>query len=465
MRTSFLTTNSLEQRNFSKELTFDFVSRLGFFFLLLSVAAIIYFDDIQIAKHSTDEAPTIYNIRIVGLKIIDLISLSLFGILIIYLLIRKEFEITFFHRFIFTIITIYLYAGIVGFLYSFFLQYDYLIWIQDFQAVIYFIGFFLLTFYFVNTSYRWKIFVICLLIFMAVKNIIITYRTFTGQGLVFTDWALRASQNSEFAYFPMMFFPFFALFINKKNIVLRIAIAIVLFIYLFNSLIGIYRTVWVMLMLGSLYFFYFLDRKTRRNTFLIFTAFFVTVLFIISIYFPRFLDLAWNYKFASIFEWKVYGDRSNATRVLEIENVWNYVFRHYAFLQGMGLGAYWDDLARRLLPDGGSGFMYRNRFHTTHMLMLTQILKLGLVATAIYWLKLLKVLKFVAKKLQEMSWSQWEKNVLVGLHVGFVCVYISNADFVRLFTMAGINLGVTASYFFFINSIEKSSRSTTLLLS
>ncbi|RPH36221.1 hypothetical protein EHM92_04875 [bacterium] len=414
--------------------------------VILAMALIIYADDIQIVESSAREIPTIYNIRFFGVKIIDGISIFLIGVVGAYLLFRERITVTSFHRQMGIIFLVYCYAGMVGFIYSFFYQYDYLIWLQDFQPVIYMAGFFLIVYHVIDTLPKWKLFVTALLLFMAAKNLLILYWTFTGIGRSFDGWAFRASQNSEFTYFPMMFFPFLLLVFKKCPRALKIPIIVVLAVYLFNSLVGIYRTVWVMIMLGSLYLLTQLDGKTRLKMLLYGTLSLALVINVVAIFFPRFLDLAWSFKFASIFEWSVYGDRSNATRTLEIMNVVNYVFSHFAFLQGMGLGAWWDDSARRLLPDFGSGFTFKRRFTTTHMLYFTQLLKLGLVAMFFFWRAIYKMFITVARYVRTMPWDRWEKSVLLGMNVGFLCALISSALFPRLFLIIGVNMALAASF-------------------
>ena len=176
------------------------------------------------------------------------------------------------------------------------------------------------------------------------------------------------------------------------------------------------------------------------------------VLSVVAIYYPRFLSLAWNYKFASIFEWSVEGDRSNAIRVVEIINVVHRVFSNFAFLQGLGLGAWWDDSVRRMLPDASSGFMFKTRYHTTHMWYLTQLLKIGTVAMAFYWWSLYKIFRNTELFLKTIGWDRWEKCVVLGLNVGLLCAFISSADFVRLFLFVGIAIGLTSRFMTFESS-------------
>jgi hypothetical protein len=337
----------------------------------------------------------------------------------------------------------YLYAGIVGFLYSFGLRYDYTYWVQDLQQTLYMAGFFLITYILVDTKNRWRLFLVTILAVMAVKNVVILSNTFSGVGKAIGDWAFRASQNSEFAYFPMMFFPFLLLLLRRGSVLLRLLLALLVAIYLVNSLLGIYRTVWVMLILGTMALLILLPRQSRIVLSAVIGVGLTLSLAVISVLFPRFLELAWNFKFASIFDWSVYGERSNSTKLLEIVNVWDYVLSHFAFLHGMGLGAWWDDSARRLLPDGGSGFTHKTRFQSTHMWYVTQFLKLGLLAMVVYWGAVWHILRTTLRGLRSLPWDRWETQVLLGWFIGLLCAFVSSADFVRLFLMVGVNVAVS----------------------
>lgn len=416
------------------------------FFYIAVLAAIVYFDDLQIVGRGESELPTIYNVRFLGIKILDAVSILLTFLLALYLIVRERTIVTPFHKYVAVIFLVYCYAGLVGFIYSYFYNYDYLIWLQDFQHTIYMAAFFLFTFHFLDTLGKWKTFVVCLLSFLALKNVLIAYKTLAGIGKAIGDWAFRASQNAEFTYFPMMFFPIFILILKSKSRSLKILLIMISVVYWFNSLVGIVRTVWVMLILGTIYLLTQLDRKSQLRLILWFTTVLATCLIAVASLYPKFLALAWNYKFASIFIWSIEGDRSNATRTLEIINVTDYVFRNFAFLQGMGLGAWWDDSARRLLPDMGAGILYKTRFYKTHMWYLTQFLKLGIVAMFFYWFCFYKIFQEVAKRIRSVSWDRWEKSVVMGLNIGLLCAFISSADYVRLFLMIGVNVGLTASF-------------------
>jgi hypothetical protein len=434
--------------DYSAETFRDWLETVSFIALISVLAFIIYFDDIQIVTKSIDEAPTIFNVRVMGIKIMDFMTVGLIVLCLACIFFRDRIAVTIFHKNIAWMFLTYWYAGIVGVCYSFFLDYDYRIWIQDFQQILYLALFFLLTFHLVNTKRRWNVFVVCFIGFLAAKNIIIFYRTFHGEGKVFGDWAIRASQNSEFSYFPMMFFPVLIVFLKNKSTILKIFLFSIIFVYLFNAFVGVVRTVWVMLGIGFIYLFFQLERSARIKLVLWPLAIGVIALLTIAAILPRFLTMAWSYKFFSIFSWSIYGDRSNAIRTLEIINVGHYVFDHFSFLQGRGLGSWWDDSTRRLLAAGAStGFMYKTRFYNTHMYCLTQLLKLGAIATGIFWFSFYKMFRHVKSRLDQVPWNQWEKYIVLGLNIGLLCGVISSADFVRLFLMMGVSLGICASYF------------------
>lgn len=433
------------------------VGGLGFVLLAAGMVAILSGDDLQLVR-ADQEAPTVFNVRLAGVKFMDLLSAALFAIAVLKTALEDRIEWTSVHTAVIAMLGAYLYAGFVGFAYSFFRHYNLTFWVQDLQQTLYMAGYFFLVFVLLDTRRKWRLFVVLILAVMAVKNLLILYNSLMGVGKSIGDWAFRSSQNSEFAYFPMMFFPLLLLFVRSRSLLVKVGIGLLLFTYLFNSLIGIYRTVWVMLILGTGFLFVLLPRSSRLRLGVALGAGLTLALGTISVLFPRFLELAWSFKFASIFDWSVYGERSNSTKLLEIVNVWHHVIGNFAFLQGMGLGAWWDDSARRLLPDAGSGYMFKSRFQTTHMWYVTQFLKLGVVATFVYWGALLHVFRACVRGIRSLPWNRWETHVLLGWFVGFVCAFISSADFVRLFLMVGLNMAVALRWFTLSPAVPAASR-------
>ena len=79
-----------------KEHQADWWKAISFVLLMIVVLIIIYYDDIQITSGA--EAPTIYNLRIIGLKVIDLLALSLTMSLILSFVFDGKLEISQFHK-------------------------------------------------------------------------------------------------------------------------------------------------------------------------------------------------------------------------------------------------------------------------------------------------------------------------------------------------------------------------------
>lgn len=424
----------------------DLIGMASFGFLMLVTAAVVYFDDIQLAGRLPGEAPTIYNVRFLGVKLIDILSLGLLFVAACHQFFRETIRVTPVHRNLLIIFGIYCYAAVVGFAYSFAFAYDYQIWLQDFQQVVYLLGYFLLTYHLLDSKGKWRAYVVAFLVLLAAKNYLILYQTMTGVGKAIGDWAFRASQNAEFTYFPMLFFPLVLLMLRGRSLVARMIFGLTALVYVFNSLLGIYRTVWVMLILGTAYLMLHLSTRERWKFAGMGVLVLLLVVGVISLMFPRFVDLAFGFKFMTIFDWSTGGDRSNATRMLEVVNVGHRLLAHSAVLHGMGLGAWWDDSAARLLQDYGSGFTFKWRYHSTHMWYVTQLLKLGLIGTVLYWFALYRIFTFNLRSWRRAATGSWEDHVVLGLLVGLLCAIISSADFVRMFLVMGINIGILTSY-------------------
>lgn len=439
-------------------LLYEMIGAFGFVFLILSMATIIYFDDIQITLNGATEEPSIFNIRIAGLKLLDLLALILTVILLLQFIVHQKIIVTRFHYHIITLFAIYAVAGVVGFIYSFWLRYDYLDWLQDLQPFLYLNGFFFYTFYFVTTKKRWYYFVGAFIAFMAAKNILILYKSLSGTGISMFFGIIRSSQNSEFSYFPMMFFPLVILLFHTMKTRYRSLIILCVSVYLANTVMGMVRTVWVILAVGMIYLFMQLDRKytLRISGFIIV----LLLMFVVALelIFPTSMEYLWKVKFLSIIDWNFSGNLSNAIRMVQIVNVWDWVISNFAFLQGMGLGAWWEETARRMLPNVSTEYHLRAHFRKTDVLIVTQFLKIGLIGIIIYWYTIYKIVRDTKALINQIPYEDVDRKILLGLLIGLMCGFLSQADFVRLFLMIGICVGIIASY----HRIESFSQSNTI---
>ncbi|TAK63409.1 MAG: hypothetical protein EPO24_04315, partial [Bacteroidetes bacterium] len=121
-----------------RKLLSEVVEVISFCVFLVTIFFVVYHDDIQLRflGHNV-EFPTIYNVRFLGLKVLDWLSATIFIFLSLSLFTRKEIEVSFFHKEILVIFTIYGVAGIIGFFYGMIYDYPFERWYQDFQQTLY----------------------------------------------------------------------------------------------------------------------------------------------------------------------------------------------------------------------------------------------------------------------------------------------------------------------------------------
>jgi hypothetical protein len=419
----------------------------GAFLLFIVVAGVtIYYDDIEIGMSLMPEQ-NIYTIKILGLDILDHFTLALFGCSLLMVILSNSFRISWYHPYMFIIFCLYLFGFSVGFIYSYFFNYPFSQLFQDLQQVIYLCLYFLSAYTIINTRSRWRIFIFSLILFFFVKNGMIVSRFFTGDLKVFGEFAVRATQSSDNMIFPIFFFPAL-IYAFRSDVPMRVKIVFLTFgiLYLSHSILGVGRTLFVVFGVC----FYLVGRHidtVSRKKLLKFAGIFVAV-FVPATYalFPRFFEFAFFYKFLSIFDWSVAGDRSNATRTLEIYNVFGRVFDQGSFLFGMGLGSWWDDRFYRLLPDGGSGFDFKSRHFGTHLWPVTQILKIGFIGVAVYWYSMGRMLLRMNSVHKAIDRNSSDHALYLGLFIGLIASLMISADFVRLFMFTGIAIALLARY-------------------
>lgn len=439
-------THSVTLEKGSLSLLEGIFSKGGFFLFIAAVGLIIYSDDIQLTSYGI-ESPSIYSIKFAGLDILDYIAVLLVTVTAIAVLLRSRITISSFHPYLFGIFCVYAYAAIVGFIYSFIYDYKLLQLLQDFQQIIYMLGFFFVTFYLLDTKRKWQLFVWALLFFFCAKNFIIVSRVFSGEVKAFGDFTFRSSQSSDNMIFPIMFFPILFFIVKKQaSFVVKTVLFISALLFFAHTLLGVGRTLYVIYPVGFILVFFELNRREKIRYLSGLVVFFAVLIIILSALFPRFLEYAFGYRALSIFDWAISGDRSNATRTLEFLNMTHRLLDQGTFLQGMGLGSWWDDRFYRLLPDWGSGFTFKTRYYYGHLFFVTQLLKLGLVATVIYWFCIFKMLRMARRAGAALEWTDRNKPFVLGIYVGLVGAFLMSSDFVRLFLFCGIGLGVIASY-------------------
>ena len=440
-------------------------SNVGLFLFIAAVGLIVYSDDIQVTS-SGIEPPTIYSIKFAGLDILDYIAVILVTVTAIAVFLRRQIVISSFHPYLFGIFCVYAYAAIVGFIYSFVYDYKILQVLQDFQQIIYMLGFFFVAFYLLDTKRKWQVFVWALLFFFCAKNFIIVSRVFSGDIKAFGDFTFRSTQSSDNMIFPIMFFPALFFMMRKRaSIVMKAVLFITSLVFFAHTLLGVGRTLYVIYPVGFVMAFFEFNRGEKIRYLTGFVLVFTVLIIMLSTFFPRFLEYAFGYRALSIFDWAISGDRSNATRTLEFLNMTHRLLDQGAFLQGMGLGSWWDDRFYHLLPDWGSGFTFKSRYYFGHLYFVTQLLKLGLVATVIYWFCIFKMLGLAHRAGASLDWRDKNKPLVLGIYIGLVAAFMMSSDFVRLFLFYGIGLGVVASYHTYFQAPLINSRRENALTS
>ncbi|MBI5215674.1 MAG: hypothetical protein HY960_07960 [Ignavibacteriae bacterium] len=345
---------------------------------------------------------------------------------------------------------VYATAGVIGFIYGLFYDYHWERWYQDFQQTLYFVGYFFVTFYVLSSQRRWYWFLGLFVGFLGLKNIIIFQRLFEGTGRMLGEFGMRTTQSADAAIFPLFFILGLVLILHQRtNFWIKLTLISVLVIYLFNLLIGFGRTIWVVLPVLALYIFFEIDKQQKRKLVLSSILFLTLSIGMALFFFPRYFDLFF-WKFSSIFDWSVQGDRSNATRLLEILNIGFRLFDQFAVFHGMGLGAWWDDRFFQLLPDAASGFMGKTRFHTAHLWIVQQWLKIGLIGIVVYWWTISKMFLKARTIMKSINGNEINRMLLLALNAGFIGLFFASTDFVKVFLVVGVVSGMIARLCFFI---------------
>ncbi len=424
---------------------------LGFFGVLMWLS--ISHDDIALpGARLADEGASIYVARLMGLKVLDLLALIAAGGTLLYLVLRRRIEVSDYHRSVGLMLAVYAVAGLIGFIYAYVFDYPLERWYQDAQQTLYFALFFLMTFHLTESRRSWQVLFILFLLFLGLKNIIILERLFSGVGKVLGVFGVRTTQSSDAAVFPALFAIGIPLLLHPRvSAWLKAFLAASLTVYLFNALISFGRTVWVVLLLLTVYYLIAMDRTTRRSFVAVIIATSLVALALVLTLFPRFFALA-SWKFQTIFDWSVRGDRSNATRTLEVLNIFSRLFEHGALFHGMGLGAWWDDRYYTLLPDAGSGFTGKSRYYMAHLWVVEQMLKVGLIGVAVYWYAVLRIVRTAFRHWRVLPVSSIERTLLFGLSAAFLAIMLTNTDLVKVYLLMGIVLGLLARFAVFVDA-------------
>jgi hypothetical protein len=419
---------------------------LGILFSLLTAITglVVYFSDKPINPGMS--LIFLYEFKIAGLDPLDYLTLLMLFLIIVYYILRRRIIITTFHKYLFIIFIIYAVAMIVGYVYGLFLDYPFDKWIQDLQFIAYLLIYFIAAFEVFRTLKKWLFFYYYLIVIILLNGLSLAlsfYRNkmdlligFSGITAIGTDLVILA-------------IPFFAIltriFFLQENPLKKIAGGAGLFIYIFDIIVNQARTIWLLFVFSLVYFIGILDLKRR----IIISAVIVVLITGTIAYFqtkqPKFWTLT-KWRISSLVDVSsTQRNLSNATRVAEVKNVIRRLIDHASFVQGMGLGAWWDGTEYRLPPgDWGSGFIGETRYYYTHLYFLSQLLKIGLAGTIIYWVLIVRLLWFSHRLYRKTPKQNPLAISLLGLNIAFFHLAFCMASYLRVFLFMGLILALIA---------------------
>lgn len=414
-----------------------------FWLVLILVGLVMYFSEMPLG---TNALMPLYYHKVLGLDILDYLTFGLIVLAFVHVLLERRILVTKFHKYLFIILFIYGIAMINGFVYGQVFRYPYKKWFQDIQQVSYLFVYFTVVFAVCRSSQRWQWIFRFLIIFALLKNLTVLADFLGGRGIQLIHTTTITAKGADAMLLSILFYPVITYLVwGEKRRYVKLLYLIPLFLFLLNSLTNVGRTVWLLLIVSFGYLLYEAGFRRGIKILLLVTLILVLVIGYLQVQYPRFVSFA-RWRLVSTLNLSISRENlSNATRVMEIKNILHRLFKYASFIQGMGLGAWWDD-QRYLLPAGdvASGFVGKTRFFHTHLWFLTQLLKIGLVGTVIYWTLISKMLWITRRKFLTLKRSNPYRLRLLALNVIFFNLAFCAAGFLRLFICMGVILALMA---------------------
>ena len=445
----------MKKGDFSK-LSFNLINSVAFGIFLLTVGLVTYINDVPV----THTPVFFYEYKVMGLDPLDWLTLFLIILVTTYLIIRNEISVTRFHKYILVITLVYIIGMIVGFIYGLIYDYPFNRWVQDFQRPFYLFVYFFITFELLSDVKRFKIFLYYLFGVIILKAMLIAINTFgqrnwwlnLGHRWTVTTYGTDLVILSLIFFIPMSYLFFYK---NLKNYE-RLLFGLLVLLYILITIAGLGRTILVLFLFSTIYMIFEMTSNARLKFFVTLFVVLISIVLYFQFLQPKFLE-RFSRHFGSIFNLAVSQENlSNATRIVEIKNIVNRLFVNASLLQGMGLGAWWDDKIYKLPPfDFGSGFIGSNRYFYTHLLFLSQLLQIGLIGTIIFWILMGKMFFYTREVFKRLSENYSEKALLLGLNIVYLNFALCMANYLRVFFFIGLFLGLIARLLLFVeNKVE-----------
>lgn len=395
--------------------------------------------------------PTVFNTRLIGLHLIDWYVLLLLASGAVALWRRSAGEAGFLRRAMSGRVVLLLGAATVPFVLSFALGIyrgnPWLEAVQDLQNHLYLLVMATVVASIVPDLGQLRRTIKLLMAALSVKTLILLLRYVLGVG-VFWERVLRVTLSSD-------------------TVLLLVLLATTL-IYLARPTKGHWNC-WGMLAISSAA--YFILFETSGRTIMLLFAAQVCLLFLLVPPRQRLgilaVLLAWNsilalylfgfdrplaqfywWRIKSIFWWSP--DQlgrdgiplSNAVKALEIRNVTALLARERAMIFGLGQGSFWQDVFYPIkLPYYNDGYAPGEvRHFSTHLLPLTQLLKMGVAGVAVYWAAIFGLLVTSVRKAVNPVTPYADLYRIVSLSL--VPLLFNMSAYVRLSLFLGIVVGV-----------------------
>lgn len=419
--------------------------------LWVAIAAAIIYDDRQISETVLSslhfQSPTIFNVRIAGLQIVDWILLVL-ALRVLIVLISNRNERQQLHGFFkgpivwgLMLATVpYVYSSVIAIALTNPLKQIF----QDLQNHGYLLLMTGVSFVLITDFEQARKTVLWLLSWLSIKTMVLLIRYFTGDGFSWMS-VFRVTISSDSILLLILVGGLLYLSLSNKGqwwISFSFLVIAGLSCFILFTVAG--RTAMVLMFVQIAVLLLFIPGKARAwlsiSLILIISS---LILYLITLR-PELAKFYW-WRVNSIFVWKStelgQGGQalSNTVKVLEIKNIYTLLRHEGALLLGLGQGASWTTKYHQIpalfLNDAYAPGEV-NHF-STHLQLLSQLLKMGLVGVIFYWAGIVGSLVQIFK-----ACLRFKKDAMVIVALGMIPLLFNMSNYERLYLFTGLLFGM-----------------------
>ncbi|MDP2806516.1 MAG: hypothetical protein Q8O74_00065 [bacterium] len=419
--------------------------------LWVAIAAAIIYDDRQISETVLSslhfQSPTIFNVRIAGLQIVDwmllVLALRVFILIITHWQERQYLQKWFKSPIVWglALATVpYVYSSVIALA----LGNPWRQMVQDMQNHGYLLLMAGASFVLIDDFKQARKTVVWLLSWLGIKTVVLLIRYLTGYGFSWMS-VFRVTISSDSVLLLILVGGMLYLSFNnnrtwwKSFACLSIA---GLSCFILFTVAG--RTTMVLLVMQIALLLIYISSRTR----LWLSLFLSSVVFSIILYLialqPELAKFYW-WRVSSIFTWKSselgHGGQalSNTVKVLEIKNIYTLLRHEGALLLGLGQGASWTTkyyhIPALYLNDAYAPGEVKH--YSTHLQLLSQLLKMGIVGVVFYWTGVVGSLVQMFK-----ASLHYKKDALIIVTLGMIPLLFNMSNYERLYLFTGLLFGI-----------------------